>query len=145
MFVFRLRTEINISIFGFFSQDELTLGHLHLSLSFLPPKIFPPLEHVAKQTLNPLVLIAQFMVRLASFEVGFSGVHPWHSESARFQKNPCFLFHLHLIRRLPMATLPASQICMQVAPSQLTLATPAGNGVNAGQLVQSAAARTPTG
>ena len=137
-------TVINILIF-LFSKSKLTLGHLHLSLSFLPPKIFPPLEHVAKQTLNPLVLMEQFMETLASFDVGFSGVHPWHSESARFQKNPFFLFHRHLIRRLPMATLPASQICIQVAPSQLTLATPEGNGVKAGQFVQSAAAFTPTG
>ena len=44
-----------------------------------------------------------------------------------------------------MATLPGSQICIQVAPSQLTLATPAGYGVNAGQFAQSAAALTPTG
>ena len=116
-----------------------------MSLSFLPPRILPPLVHRAMQTLNPLVLIAQVMLRLASLEVGVSGSHPLHSESALFQKKPCFLFHRHLIRRRPIDTFPASQICIQVAPSQLTLATPDGNGVKLGHMVQSAAAFTPTG
>jgi len=49
-----------------------------------------------------------------------------------FQKNPFDLFHLHLIRRRPMATLPGSQTTIQVDPSQVLPATPAGR-VNSGQ------------
>ena len=56
-----------------------------------------------------------------------------------FQKNPFDLFHLHLIRRRPMATLPGSQITIQVDPSQTLPATPVGN-VSSGQRLQVAEA-----
>lgn len=62
----------------------------------------------------------------------------------RLQKNPCFRFHLHLILRRPVETFPASQTAMQVDWLQVKLATPAGR-VRAGHIVQSAAARIPTG
>ena len=56
-----------------------------------------------------------------------------------FQKNPFDLFHLHLILRLPMATLPGSQTTIQVDPSQTLPATPVGN-VSSGQRLHVAAA-----
>ena len=61
-----------------------------------------------------------------------------------FQKNPFFLFHLHLTRLLPIAALPSSQICMHVAPLQVTSFTPAGIS-RAGHKFQVAAALIPTG
>ena len=60
-----------------------------------------------------------------------------------FQKNPCDLFHLHLIRRRPIATLPGSQTTIQVDPSHVLPATPAGR-VNSGQRLHVAEA-LPTG
>ena len=55
-------------------------GHLHLSLSFLPPAIFPPFEQDMKQEVNPFSVWVQVAVRLGSEirVVGSSGLHPSH-------------------------------------------------------------------
>lgn len=121
------------------------LGHLHFILSFRPPKIFPPLRQVAIQVLNPLELSEHEKFTLESVDDGLSGVHPWHSDSDCFQKNPSFRLHRQRIRLLPIPTLPASQICIHVEPSHETLETPDGYGSSDGQSCQSAAAFTPTG
>merc|ERR1711990_7633 len=74
--------------------------------------------------------------------------HTYSNESSCvftvFQKNPFFLFHLHFVRLLPVATFPSSQTAIHVAPSQLIEATPAGCA-NTGHNVVSAAARIPIG
>ena len=62
----------------------------------------------------------------------------------RLQKNPFFLFHLHLIRRRPVETFPASHTAIHVDWLHVKSATPAGL-VRVGHIVQSAAARIPTG
>ena len=62
----------------------------------------------------------------------------------RLQKNPFFLFHLHLIRRRPVETFPASQTAIQVALSHVTSFTPSGLS-STGQLDHSADCLTPTG
>ena len=55
-------------------------GHLHLSLSFLPPAIFPPFEHDMKQEVNPLSVWVQVALTFGSEirVVGSSGLHPSH-------------------------------------------------------------------
>ena len=60
------------------------------------------------------------------------------------QKNPFLLFHRNLILLRPVDTFPASQTTMHVAWLQVKLATPEGS-VKDGHIVQSAAARIPTG
>ena len=61
-----------------------------------------------------------------------------------FQKNPLLRRHRHFVRLLPVATFPSSQTDMQVAPSHVIEATPAGI-LRVGQRDESAAALIPIG
>ena len=62
-----------------------------------------------------------------------------------FQKNPFFLFHLHLILLRPNAILPGSQMVMQDEFWHVIPATPAGRGFKSGHNSQFAEDFTPTG
>ena len=75
---------------------------------------------------------------------GAEGSQVEQSPNCCFQKNPFFLFHLHLILRLPNALYPGWQTVIHVDWSQFKLVAPSGRG-NAGHKLHNALARTPTG
>ena len=91
-------------------------GHLHLSLSFFPPKIFIPAGQVIKQVLMFFELTLQAMLTLVSVTLRFSGVHPWHSDRV-YKQTILIKSELTLLYLLPEET---SRVLESATGSSLT-------------------------